>query len=99
MSEIALEKETTKLEKYLRKQGRQDFVDEIRAASEATLDSKLLGLAKHREEIRNTKAGDLELEQAKQRKKDLEEPYKDQLKMNEKLSRFIALIMRENGVE
>lgn len=99
MSELSLEKETTKLEKYLVKQGRKDFIDEMRAASPETLNTKMLALAKHREEIANTKASDTELEQAVQRKKDLEEPYKEQKKMNEKMARFVGLMMKENGVE
>lgn len=99
MSELTLEKETTKLEKYLVKQGRKDFIDEVRGASSETLNQKLLALAKHNQEIANTKAADSELEAAKERKKDLEQPYKDQKKMNEKLARFVALIMKENGVE
>lgn len=99
MSELTLEKETTKLEKYLVKQGRKDFIDEIRAASPEALNQKLLGLAKHREEITNTMAADQDLEAAKNKKKSLEEPYKDQKKMNAKLARFVALIMKENGVE
>jgi hypothetical protein len=99
MSELTLEKETTKLEKHLVKQGRRDFIDEIRAASPDALNAKLLGLAKHNQEIANTKAADQELERAKQRKKDLEEPYKDQKKMNEKLARFVALVMKEQGLQ
>lgn len=99
MSEFTLATETTKLEKYLVKQGRKDFIDEMRAATPESLNAKLLALAKHNQEIANTKANDQELEKAKQRKKDLEEPYKEQKKMNEKLARFVALMMREQGIE
>ena len=99
MSEITLEKETTKLEKYLVKQGRKDFIDEMRAASPETLNAKLLALAKHNQEIKNTMAKDDKLQEAKERKKDLEGVYKDQTKMNDKLARFVALVMKENGVE
>lgn len=99
MSELTLEKETTKLEKYLVKQGRKDFIDEMRAASPEALNTKLLALAKHNQEIANTKAKDDELEKANNKKKELEAPYKDQKKMNEKLARFVALMMEEKGVE
>lgn len=98
MSELSLEKETTKLEKYLLKEGRKDFIEEIRAASPETLDQKLLGLAKHAEEIRNTKEGDSELRKAKEHAKFLGSAYRDQLKMNSKLARFVALIMQEQGM-
>lgn len=98
MSQPTLEKEMTTLEKYLVREGRKDFIDEIRAASPETLDSKLLGLAKHREEIANTKANDGELRRAKEKAKDLGAVYRDQLKMNNKLARFVALIMEEQGI-
>lgn len=94
MSE-SLEKETTKLEKYLVKEGRKDFIDEIRAASPEQLDAKLLGLAKHDQEINNTKAKDADLQAAKDKAKELGAVYRDQLRMNKKLTRFVALVMKE----
>lgn len=99
MNEATLEKETTKLEKYLIKEGRREFIDEVRVADPAVLDQKILGLAKHREEIKNTKSEDVELTRCIQTKKSLEAPYREQLRMNEKMASFIALIMRERGLE
>src|SRR5690349_3112786 len=99
MSEITLEKETTKLEKYLVKQNRKDFIDEMRAASPETLNSKLLALAKHNQEIANTRAADDKLKAAKERVKELDGAYKEQKRMNEKLARFVALVMKEQGIE
>lgn len=99
MDELTLEKEVTKLERYLIKQGREDFVQAMRAAEEDRLNSKLLSLAKHRQEIKSTKAEDLELLRASELKKELEAPYKEQLRMNEKLASFVALVMKEKGLE
>ena len=99
MQEITLEKETTKLEKYLEKQGRKDFIEAVRGASPETLDSKLLALAKHNQEISNTKASDEKLIEASVSKKVLEAPYREQLNMNKKMSRFIALIMKEQNLK
>lgn len=99
MKELTLELETTKLERYLIKHDRADFIKETRGASPETLDAKLLGLAKHNQEISNTKADDEELIQAAQRKKDLEAPYREQLRMNTKLARFVSLIMQEQGLK
>jgi hypothetical protein len=99
MSELTLEKETTKLEKYLIKHGREDFISEIRAASADALNAKMLGLAKHSQEIANTKANDEKLIEAAERKRGLEAPYREQKKMNAKLTRFVALIMKEQGLE
>lgn len=97
MDELTLEKEKTKLEKYLKKQGRQDFIEQIDAADVTQLDAKLLGLAKHAQEIANTKANDVALEDVKNEKKTLEQPYREQLQMNKKLSRYVALAMQEKG--
>lgn len=99
MSELTLEKETTKLEKFLIKNDRRDFVDDMRGGSRESLDAKLLSLAKHREDIKNTRAKDEKLESVAKEKKELERPYNEQLKFNEKMARFVALIMRENGQE
>lgn len=99
MDDLSLEKETTKLEKYLKERDRGDFIDAIRSADFLTLDAKLLGLAKHREEIKNTKARDNDLKKASETKKNLEAPYREQMRMNEKLARFVALIMQEKGLE
>jgi len=99
MNEITLEKEVTKLEKFLKNEGRQDFIDEMRTVDLEALDAKILNLAKHRQEILNTRANDAELERAKEVKKDLEAPYKEQLKMNEKLTRFVSLVMKDRNLE
>lgn len=98
MSELTLEKETTKLEKFLKKEGRQDFIDEMRAATPDQLEAKLLGLAKHAQEITNTRDSDEELRAAKERAKSLGATYREQKKMNDKLARFVALMMQEQGV-
>lgn len=99
MSEPSLELETTKLEKFLTKQGRQDFIEEIRAADPTALNTKLLNLAKHAQEIANTRSKDVELEAVSQKKKELEAPYSEQKRMNAKMARFVALIMKEQGLE
>ena len=94
-----LEKEITKLEKFLVKEGRRDFVDAMRGADQATLDGKFLSLAKHLQAIKNTKANDTELKASKEKTSELGAPYREQLKMNAKLSRFIALMMIDQGFE
>ena len=98
MSELTLEKETTKLEKFLKKEGRQDFIDEMRAADAGQLEARLLGLAKHAQEITNTRDNDEELRKAKEHAKNLGAPYREQKKMNDKLARFVALMMQEKGI-
>ena len=99
MEELTLEKEMVKLERYLIKQGREDFVRTMRASNEEQLNFKLLTLAKHRQEIKSTKVRDQKLLQASETKKELESPYKEQLRMNEKLSSYVAQVMKEKGLE
>lgn len=98
MNELDQEKEVTKLERYLKREGRDDFVTEMMGASTQQLDAKMLSLAKHNEEITNTKNEDEELQQAKVKVKVLGAPYRDQTKMNKKLTRFVALLMANKGV-
>jgi hypothetical protein len=99
MSDITYELETTKLEKYLNKEGREDIVAEIRGASPDALDAKLLGIAKHNEEIENTKQKDTKLSDAKTEVRVLGATYREQKRMNAKIARFIALVMQERGVD
>lgn len=99
MDDITLEKETTKLEKFLINEGREDFINEMRAGDEDRLNKKLLSLTKHRQEILSSRAEDEDLKRAKEEVKGLDAPYKEQLKMNEKLTRFVSLVMKDKGIE
>lgn len=98
MNELQEEKEIIKLERYLRREGREDFVTEMQGASEVQLDAKMLALAKHAEEIQTTQANDEKLRDAKSEVRVLAAPYNDQKKMNKKMNRFVALLMKEKGV-
>jgi hypothetical protein len=98
MNELDQELEMTKLERYLKREGRQDFVDEMHRASPVQLDSRMLGLTKHREEIDTTRNNDEDLKKAKNEAKALGATYREQTKMNKKLTRLVALLMAEKGV-
>lgn len=97
--ELSDSPERTKLEKFLKNQGRQDFIDDVVNMSREQLDDKMLRLAKHREEIQSTKNKDQELIQVKEKKKMLEAPYREQKKMNDKLARYVMLVMQDRGYE
>lgn len=99
MSELLDEKEIIKLERYLKREGREDFVTEMMGASPVQLDSKMLSLAKHAEEIQTTQADDQKLREAKAEVRTLASPYNDQKRMNKKMNRFVALLMKEKGVQ
>lgn len=92
---LTLDEEITKVERFIVKQGQQDFVDAMRASNVEQLDAKLLSLAKHRQDIRNTRDNDTELNHVKDQKRELEAPYREQLKMNEALTKFVALLLKE----
>ncbi len=93
-----LEKEMTKLEKYLIKEGRKDFVIEMRQSDSPKRESKLLGLAKHKQELITLMSKDVALKTAKEIVKGLKAPYNEQKRMNDKLSRFVHLLSEEEGL-
>jgi hypothetical protein len=99
MGQMDNELEATKLERYLNKEGFKNLVEEIRGASPDTLDAKLLGISKHNQDIQNTKNEDKELRQARERVSMLGASYREQLRNNAKIARFIALVMQERGVD
>lgn len=98
MSDLDLETELTKLERFLKKEDRLDFVNEVRSLDLTKLDAKLLGLSKHREEIVTGRDQDNDLRNAKAHARDLGATYRKQLKVNEKMARFIALHMKDQGL-
>lgn len=97
MSEENLEKEITKLEKYLLRQGRQDFLVDMKKSTKEEREAKLLSLTQHKQELLTTMANDDELNSLKEKVKFARSVYTDQTKMNDKLSRFIHLLMKDEG--
>lgn len=91
------ETERTKLEKYLEKQDRYDFVQEVKDLAVPQLEARLLGLAKAKEQIENFKKADEKLAEAVATAKELNAPYAEQLRMNGKLRRYIAILLDEQG--
>ena len=94
-----LEKEITKLERYLIREGRKEFVLEMRQAGEEGRKAKLLSLVKYAQEIEDTKKNDEKLNRAKAEVTALSYGYNKDKSMNAKLQRFIFLVNKEDGVE
>lgn len=92
-----LEKEIVKLERYLLRQGRDELIRELRSLDVKKLENRLLGQAKHEQEIMDTKANDQKLKEAKEQARDYNSVYTEQLRMNKKIARFISLLMKEQG--
>lgn len=99
MLDETLEKELTNLERYLIREGRKEFVDEIRKSDPSAREAKLLSLAKHRQQIVTTMSEDSELKSARDNAKTLAAPYNEQKRMNDKLCRFIHLINKDEGID
>ena len=91
MSKLLEEKEMILLEKKIG----GDIASEFRSLSSTDMEYKLLQLAKHKEDIISTKNADVALQSAKDEVKELNAPYKDQLKQNELKARFLALLIKE----
>ncbi len=91
------EKEIIKLEKYLRKQGREELVQELRACDNDQKRVRLMNQAVHEQEILDTKAKDQELLDAKASVRALGASYNEQSRMCKKISRFIHLLIEDSG--
>jgi hypothetical protein len=94
---LDLEKEITKLEKYFVKNGRQEFVQELRSLDNDQRRDRLMKQAVHEQEIMDAKANDKELQAAKDLAKDLGAVYNENLRTNKKISRLIHLLIEDSG--
>lgn len=92
-----LEKELTKLERYLKKQGREELVKELRTLDNDDRRQRLMKQAVYEQEIMDAKANDRKLQAAKEEARDLGAVYNENLRMNKKISRFIHLLVEESG--
>lgn len=96
MSDADLQvKEVTKLEKYLIRQRDSQFVKDLRALTKDQLKKKMQEQAIYRQETVTAKQEDEELKTLKEKVKDLQAPYNDALKMNDKISRFVSLLLKD----
>lgn len=92
-----LEKEITKLERYLIKQGRQELVNELRNLDNDDRRNRLMKQAVHEQEIMDTRAKDEKLRKAKEEARFQAASYNEQLRFNKKISRFIHLLIEDSG--
>lgn len=92
-----LEKEITKLERYLLKQGREEFVKEIRGLNNDDRRDRLMKQAVYEQEIMDAKANDKKLQAAKDEARSLGSVYSENLRMNKKIARFIHLLIEDSG--
>lgn len=92
-----LEKEITKLERYLNRQGRGDLVQELRQLDNDKRRQRLMEQAVLEQEIQDTKEQDEELKKAKAAAREMGASYNEQTRMSRKISRFVHLLIEESG--
>lgn len=95
MSQEDNEKERTKLEKYLIRQGRQNLIEELRNLGTDKLKEKLLAQALYKQETIDAKNNDEKLKAAKDTAKEQAAPYNESIRMNDKISRYINALMKD----
>ena len=92
-----LEKEITKLERYLRRQKDAQFIIDLRQLNPDELKERMKQQALYRQETITARQRDEELKRAKEKSRDLAAPYNESVRMNDKISRFISLLLEESG--
>lgn len=89
------EKELVKIEKYLRKHKDAEFIIELRRLSKDQLEERIKAQALFRQETITAKRDDKILNELKAKVKEFSGPYNDSLRLNDKISRFISLLINE----
>lgn len=92
-----LEKEATKLEKYLIRNGRSELVLELRRLNLEQLKKRIQDQAIFKQESITARQKDEGLKNAKDQARELAAPYNESIRMNDKISRFISLLMEDSG--
>lgn len=95
-----LEKEITKLEKFLIKQGRKTLIEELRALDNDKRRDRLMQQAILEQELTDTKAKDSEKEPVKTAKDVIKEhnaTFREQRQMSQRISRFLHLLIEDSG--
>lgn len=91
--------EVTKLEKFLKKEGRAELIVEIRGLDREALRQRLASQAIYRQETIEARRIDETLSSTKLRARELGAPYRESLKINEKISQFVATVLKEKDNE
>ena len=87
--------ELNSLESKLNNKHGESYVQNLLELSKKELEFKLLELAKHKEEVVTTRNNDEEYQLAKEKVKDLNAPYKEQLGENKLKARYIHLLIKD----
>lgn len=74
-----------------------DWVSTVQGLSIEELDKMILRYAKYREEIKEFREKDEELQKAKELVKELGAPHKENLKINEQKTKYLITLLGEKG--
>ena len=75
----------------------QDWVSTVQGLSIDELDKMILRYAKYREEIKEFREKDEQLNQAKELVKELSAPHRENLKINEQKTKYLIMLLGEKG--
>jgi hypothetical protein len=75
----------------------QDWVSTVQGLSVEELDKMILRYAKYREEIKEAREKDEELNRVKELVKELGAPYRENLKINEQKTKYLIMLLGEKG--
>jgi hypothetical protein len=95
-----LEKELTKLERYLIRHSRETLIQELKSLSNDQRRNRLMKQAVHEQEIFDTKDKESqkeEIQNAKTMLREFNALYNEQLKLNRKIARYIHLLIEDSG--
>jgi len=74
-----------------------EWVSTVQGLSIEELDNMILRYAKYREEIKESREKDEQLNEAKELVKELSAPYRENLKINEQKTKYLIMLLGEKG--
>jgi hypothetical protein len=95
-----LEKEITKLEKYFKKNGREELLNELRNLDNASRRKRIMDQAILEQEITDTKKKNAEKDPVKSALSVIKEHnrmFSEQKRVSQKLSRLLHLLIEDSG--
>lgn len=93
---VELSEKEIKLIKKLQKKF-PEFIQEVEHLNKEQLERRILETAKNLEEIEKAKDQDQELNDVISRKKDLEAPYNENLKIGKDKNRLLCMLVKKKG--
>ncbi len=95
--ELTLEKERTKLEKYLKKNARENLVTEINVMNKDQLQKRLLDQQIEKQKEITLKNNNDKLNSLKDQLREQTAVHNERIRMNDKISRFVSLVLEEKS--